>query len=73
MLDTEDHNTASLHISKMNMVELATLLSKHQLEFEDKLYNVVDSESGAAILRKISKSISDNIQLKLFSLLEGNV
>lgn len=73
VLDTEDHNTASLHISKMNMVELATLLSKHQLEFEDKLYNVVDSESGAAILRKISKSISDNIQLKLFSLLEGNV
>jgi len=66
------HNRAAGYIKSLNMLELAGLLSEFREEFEKRLLSVVDSESGAEILKKISKSISDNIQLKLFNFLEGN-
>lgn len=71
-LPEQVHKLAFNHILSMDMIELAVFLKDNQKSFEQKLLSVIDSEKGAEILRKISKSISNNIQLKLFNLLEGN-
>lgn len=72
VLSAPMHKKAAEYIRSMQMIELAIILSQHQGEFEKKLLSVIDTEKGAEILKKISKSISNNIQLKLFHLLEGN-
>ncbi len=72
VLPQEAHNQATGFITSLNMVELAILLSDYREDFEKHLLSVIDTESGVEILKVISKSISDNIQLKLFNLLEGN-
>lgn len=66
------HRKAAEHIKSLSMIELATILSQYQKDFERKLLSFIDTENGVEILKKISKSISSNIQLKLFNLLEGN-
>lgn len=66
------HYDAVDKIRTMNMIELALILNQYESEFEKKLLSVIDMEHGTEILKKITKSISNNIQLKLFSLLEGN-
>ncbi len=71
-LPEQVHKLAYNYILSMDMIELAVFLKDYQESFEQKLLSIVDSEKGAEILRKISKSISNNIQLKLYNLLEGN-
>ena len=66
------HVMAAEYIRSMNMIELALVLSEYEAVFESKLMEVVGSESGAEILKKTSKAISDNIQIKLFTLLEDH-
>ena len=66
------HKIAAEHIRSMDMIELALVLNEYESAFEETLLSVIGSENGADILKKITKSISNNIQLKLFNLLEGN-
>lgn len=66
------HKIAAEHIRSMDMIELALVLNEYESAFEETLLSVIGSENGADILKRITKSISNNIQLKLFNLLEGN-
>lgn len=70
IIPKEDHVLAKGYILSMNMLNLADMLNKYLQEFENKLFKVIDRESGSNILRKITISISNNIQLKLFNFLE---
>ena len=71
VLPENEHGKASEYILSLNMLDLAEILNKYLSDFEAKLFEAIDKESGQSILKKITKSISDNIQLKLFNLLEG--
>jgi len=66
------HWQVSNYIRSMNMVELAAILKDYFEIFEERLVSVIDMETGKEILRKISQSITNNIQLKLFDFLGGN-
>ena len=52
------------------MVELAQIMYDSIDDFEQKLLKAIDSEQGERLLSKVTKSIYDNIQLKLSNLLE---
>lgn len=70
ILPKKEHNLAKGYIISMDMFNLAGILNTHLQTFEEKLFKVIDRESGSSILKKITKSISNNIQLKLFNFLE---
>lgn len=70
VLTEEKHELAKQCIISMNMVELAAILNEYQSIFEKKLLAAVDSDKGAELLKRISKSISNNIQIKLLNLLD---
>ena len=52
------------------MVDLAKIMRGCMEDFEQKLLSAIDSEQGQKLLSKVTKSIYDNIQLKLSNLLE---
>ena len=49
----------------MDMTELASILATHIEKFESLLLSAVDTEKGQAVLKKVTKTITNNIQLKL--------
>lgn len=69
VLDTDTQAIAKRHIKDMSMIELATLLSENIQQFEKHLINVLDDEKGKDVLKKVTKTIMDNIQYKLSSFL----
>ena len=65
VLPAEDHEEAQKYIMTMEMTELASILHAHIKEFELSLLAAIDNEKGQALLRKVSKTITNNIQFKL--------
>ena len=65
VLPAEDHKAAQKYIVTMEMTELASILHAHIKEFESSLLAAIDNEKGQAILRKVSKTLTNNIQFKL--------
>ena len=65
VLPDDDHEAAKKYIMTMKMAELASILHAHIKEFESSLLAAIDDEKGQALLRKVSKTITNNIQLKL--------
>ena len=65
VLPAEDHKAAQKYIMTMEMTELASILHAHIKEFESSLLAAIDNEKGQALLRKVSKTITNNIQFKL--------
>ena len=56
----------------IEQLPLFDFLSHHYTldDFEQKLLSAIDSEQGQKLLSKVTKSIYNNIQLKLSNLLE---
>lgn len=69
VLPPKEHNKAQNYIMSMSMTELASILGSYIDKFESILLAVIDNEKGQAILTKVTKSITNNIQLKLASFL----
>ena len=65
VLPADDHKEAQKYIMTMEMTELASILHAHIKEFESSLLAAIDNEKGQALLRKVSKTITNNIQFKL--------
>lgn len=70
VLSKKEHEEASAAVVLMKMSDLARILDKHLESFEKQLLLVLEKEQGQKVLRKATKSISNNIQLKLSNLLE---
>ena len=70
VLNDNKHKKARKAIKELKMVELAQIMHGCMEDFEQKLFTVIDSERGQKVLNKVTKSIYDNIQLKLSNLLE---
>lgn len=68
-----NHSEALGYITEMNMLELARILDEDFPTFKERLLSSFDSEQGQIILKNVSQSISNNIQMKLFDLLEGDI
>ena len=51
------------------MTELASILKAHIDKFESLLLVSIDNEKGQAVLKKATKTITNNIQLKLANFL----
>lgn len=71
VLSKEEHDAAAEAIAIMRMIDLGMILYKNLERFEMKLISVFDEEQGQKVLKNVAKSILNNIQLKLFNLLEG--
>ena len=69
VLTDEDHRTAKEHIMSMSMIELASVLAANIEKFELLLLSAIDNEKGQAVLKKVTKAITNNIQFKLASFL----
>lgn len=65
VLSEDEHDIAQKCILEMDMTELASILATHIEKFESLLLSVVDTEKGQAVLKKVTKTITNNIQLKL--------
>ena len=70
VLNDNRHKIARKAIKELKMVDLAQIMYECIDDFEQKLLSAIDSEQGHKLLRKVTKSIYNNIQLKLFNLLE---
>ncbi len=70
VLDDNKHDKAKKAIKELNMVDLAQIMYSSIDDFKQKLLSAINSERGQKLLNKITKSIYDNIQLKLSNLLE---
>lgn len=70
VLEDSKHEKAKNAIKELKMVELAQIMYDSIDDFEQKLLKAIDSEQGEQLLSKVTKSIYDNIQLKLSNLLE---
>ena len=70
VLNDNDHKEARKVIKQLKMVDLAQIMYGCMEDFEQKLLSAIDSEQGQKLLNKVTKSIYDNIQLKLSNLLE---
>ena len=70
VLNDNDHKEARKVIKQLKMVDLAQIMYGYMEDFEQKLLGAIDSEQGQKLLSKVTKSIYDNIQLKLSNLLE---
>ena len=70
VLEDSKHEKAKNAIKELRMVELAQIMYDSIDDFEQKLLKAIDSEQGERLLSKVTKSIYDNIQLKLSNLLE---
>ena len=56
-------------ILSMSMTELASILGAYIDKFESLLLVVIDNEKGQAVLKKVTKTITNNIQFKLANFL----
>lgn len=65
VLPAEDHKAAQQYIITLEMTQLASMLHAYIKEFESSLLAAIDNEKGQALLRKVSKTITNNIQFKL--------
>ena len=65
VLSEDEHDIAQKCILEMDMTELASILATHIEKFESLLLSAVDTEKGQAVLKKVTKTITNNIQLKL--------
>lgn len=69
VLPVEEHENAQSYIMAMSMTELASLLEAYIEKFESLLLAAIDNEKGQAVLKKVTKTITNNIQLKLANFL----
>lgn len=65
VLSEKEHHAAQKHILSMSSTELASILNVHMDEFESLLLSAIDNEKGQAILKKVTKTLTNNIQFKL--------
>ena len=65
VLSKDEHDIAQKYILEMDMTEMASILATHIEKFESLLLSAVDTEKGQAVLKKVTKTITKNIQIKL--------
>lgn len=70
VFDAKAHEKGKKCIEELDMPGLALILNEHVAVFEKYLSTVLDGESGQKIIKRVIRSISDNIQLKLDGFLE---
>lgn len=70
VFDAKAHEKGKKCIEELDMPGLALILNDHVAVFEKSLSTVLDGESGQKIIKRVIRSISDNIQLKLDGFLE---
>ena len=71
ILDEKDHQKCINAILEMNSNELASILQNRIDSFREIVLKTLSQEKGQEFLNHATKSIIDNIQLRLNSLLEG--
>ena len=69
VLPIEEHEKAQNCIMSMSMTELASILEAYIDKFESLLLAAIDNEKGQAVLKKVTKTITNNIQFKLANFL----
>lgn len=69
VLTAKEHKDAKGHIVAMSMTELASILAENIEKFEALLLSAIDNEKGQAVLKKVTKAITNNIQFKLANFL----
>lgn len=69
VLPQEEHERAQNCIISMSMAELASILEAYIDRFESLLLAAIDNEKGQAVLRKVTKAITNNVQIKLANFL----
>lgn len=71
-LDDEAHRSAQSMIMKMDMSGVASLLEDNYSLFENRVMNSIQKENGKTVLEMVASTISDNIQIKLASIMENS-
>lgn len=69
VLTAKEHKDAKRNIMAMSMVGLASILAENIEKFESLLLSAIDNEKGQAVLKKVTKTITNNIQFKLSNFL----
>lgn len=69
VLTAKEHKYAKRNIMAMSMVGLASILAENIEKFESLLLSAIDNEKGQAVLKKVTKTITNNIQFKLSNFL----
>lgn len=69
VLPSDEHRKAQNCILSMSMTELASILGAYIDKFESLLLMAIDNEKGQAVLKKVTKTITNNIQFKLANFL----
>ena len=69
VLSPAEHKKAQSCIMSLSMTELASILEAYIDKFESLLLAAIDNEKGQAVLKKVTKTITNNIQLKLANFL----
>lgn len=69
VLPADVHKKAQKCILSMSMTELASILGAYIDKFESLLLAAIDNEKGQAVLKKVTKTITNNIQFKLANFL----
>lgn len=69
VLPADEHRKAQNCILSMSMTELASILGTYIDKFESLLLAAIDNEKGQAVLKKVTKTITNNIQFKLANFL----
>lgn len=68
-LSDKDHQFARYAIETVNMTGLAYILNKHFSEFGSQILAATNSELGQKIIKDATKTITNNIQMKLSQIL----
>lgn len=69
VLPEDEHKKAQSCIMSMSMKKLASILDAYIDKFESLLLDSIDNEKGQAVLKKVTKTITNNIQFKLANFL----
>lgn len=69
VLPADEHKRAQSCIMSMSMTELASILGAYIDKFELLLLAAIDNEKGQAVLKKVTKTITNNIHFKLANFL----
>lgn len=69
VLPADEHKRAQSCIMSMSMTELASILGAYIDKFESLLLAAIDNEKGQTVLKKVTKTITNNIQYKLANVL----
>lgn len=69
VLPKAEHEKAQNCIMSTSMTELAFILEAHIARFESLLLATIDNEKGKTVLKKVTRAITNNIQLKLANFL----